>query len=61
MNPLQQDQFDHIHKVLFTDPPKDAPIFSLDPETQSWVPHEEIKDRIPILIQTDSPTPSETE
>ena len=61
METLSQEAFNHLHKVLFTDPPKDEPRFSFDPETQSWMPHEEIKDRIPMLTQTASPTPSETE
>lgn len=61
IQPLTPEKFNHIHKVFFTDPPKDAPRFSFDPEMQSWRPHEEIKDCIPRLIQTASPTPSETE
>jgi hypothetical protein len=49
MESLSKEQFDKLHKVLFTEPPSHTPRFSFDPETQSWRQHEEIKDRIPAL------------
>jgi hypothetical protein len=53
MKPLPQGHFDHLHNVLFTEPPKNAPRFFFDPATQSWRPHKEIAHKIPQLVNPD--------
>ena len=53
MENISQEHLNKITQSFLTDVGSEEQRYSFDPETKSWMPHEEISNKIPRLVNPD--------